>query len=295
LKNVSRERPVFLADFEGEMPGLGGVLLCGQFLPTHLIDRDSLTPKCSADHFEPVESLGLFIDLTCDCGVNITRLIMESEDILKTIWGADADLTSLRFQSSPQALQIASKSVLDCQLAFSDAECRLGMKRMLQYVPLEITRHLPDKSAIAFDVFHSRNRRAFPIPFPGTETGYSLDDLHRIQAILFSQMPYSGSYQSALDFTQQVQARLELPSYRIDYIKNEMRYFDRKKGTAKESKAVEVTRAITFIRLMNSQLSSADELVLDSAESLIKPILDDAGVVVPLDLSFSGDEPQTHT
>ena len=64
--------------------------------------------------------INLFFMLIFEVGVDATRLIMEDEAILKVIWGADADLTSLFYQHAPQRLQIRSKSVLDAQLAFCE-------------------------------------------------------------------------------------------------------------------------------------------------------------------------------
>jgi hypothetical protein len=241
--------------------------------------------------FDMLESVGLFFDLTCQGGVSLTRTIMELAEILKVIWGADADLTSLKYQHAPIKLDIASQNVLDAQLAFSQPARRIGMKRMLRnHVPANLVKDLPDKSAVDFDFFHSQNKRAFPIPFPATETKYSLDDLHRIQVILHSQIPTSGGYQNALVATKQIQNKIDDPSNFVGFIRSEMKYFAKKSGASRLCKCVELTRAIKFSRIMDLKLSEADQSFIESVEDELSAILFQQGVVIPDDLSFADDQ-----
>ena len=115
---------------------------------------------------------------------------MESPRITKLIWGADGDLISLRHQASLKSIR--ASSVIDVQLGFSQPSRRLGMARMLESVPPRMMQGLPMKDhQINYDP-RARNMRCLRLPMNDRLACYSMDDLHRIEAILRTQTPPLG-------------------------------------------------------------------------------------------------------
>eukprot|EP00931_Biecheleriopsis_adriatica_P018432 TRINITY_DN12921_c0_g1_i2.p1 TRINITY_DN12921_c0_g1~~TRINITY_DN12921_c0_g1_i2.p1 ORF type:complete len:326 (+),score=50.72 TRINITY_DN12921_c0_g1_i2:40-1017(+) len=202
---LEAEQTVLLADFEGEMTGFGGELVTAAFMPTRSIDISTLQawPRAHLDRS------GLLIDMRCPGGAQIVQRVMESPVILKVIWGADGDLTSLRHQDAPFPLGFKSRSVVDAQLAFSTPTARLGMARALERVPPELLARLPNKEWIDFDLPHSMNRRALRWPLREEEARYAVDDLHRLDVIVSTQIPESGGYVHALTMTDSIIGRIE--------------------------------------------------------------------------------------
>ncbi|CAE8583735.1 unnamed protein product, partial [Polarella glacialis] len=201
-------------------------------MPTHTIDRASLQPQPMA---APARA-GLLIDMRCAGGADLVKRVMESEKIIKVIWGADGDLTSLRHQEVPFPLGFKSRSVIDAQLAFSTPTSRLGMARMLERVPPEIIERLPQKEWIDFDQPHSYNRRALRWPLHPEEARYATDDLHRLDVIVATQVPESGGYAQALATTKAITDRIEADPDGLAWIQNEMIWFERKTGVQRRSK-----------------------------------------------------------
>eukprot|EP00397_Hematodinium_sp_SG-2012_P024780 GEMP01025833.1.p1 GENE.GEMP01025833.1~~GEMP01025833.1.p1 ORF type:complete len:283 (-),score=57.76 GEMP01025833.1:1225-2073(-) len=186
IRQLANRRAVVLADFEGEMPGFGGELVTACFQETLALGKDNLEPL-QPQHQSPM--MGLFIDLRHSVGINLCAQIMENANITKVIWGAEGDLTSLRFQYLPREMSIQSQNVVDAQLAFSSPGKRLGMSRMLAKVPNHVLSMLPSKDIIDFDQAHAYNQRALPLPFSHEAALYSVDDLHRLEAVLRTQRP----------------------------------------------------------------------------------------------------------
>lgn len=280
LQGCQSRRAVMIADFEGEMPGHGGELVTAAFQETRAVDGDSLSTQLAETHKTPV--MGLLIDLRCRAGVAVLKRIMESRQITKLIWGADADLQSLMYQEFPIPLGVQPQAVVDIQLAFSDRSRRLGMQRMLERVPRQFVAGLPAKSQIDFDSFHSKNRRCMPLPLSVTDAMYAMDDLHRIEAILRSQSPPGDSYGQARRSTDITIAETRGDPYGIKGLKSELMWFEKKTGQKKVVKAVEIKRHVLTIRARGPEVG-----IVGKAERKVDPVLRQAGVTIPADLSFS--------
>jgi len=272
-----------IADFEGEMPGHGGELVTAAFLATALVDSSSLAQRPEAA--ARPDTLGLLIDLHSRPGVALLEQIMRSKGIVKLIWGADADLQSLMYQEMPVPLKAEPASVVDIQLAFSEPNRRLGMQRMLESVPPHFLAGLPNKAQIDFDAFHSLNRRAMPVPLSRHDAAYAMDDLHRIGAILHSQPPPGGSYESARRATEQILKATRADPQGLKSLASELQWFEKRRGVKKLVKAVEIKRHILAIR---ARLAGAAEPgFVQSAEQRVDAELGRASVRIPADLSFS--------
>lgn len=264
-------------DYEGEMPGHGGELVTAAFLETKAVTTDG--NPASVNLNEPT-TLGFLIDLRCSTGVAILKKVMGSIGITKLIWGADLDLQSLMYQRMPLPLEVDPVSVIDVQLGFSDRHHRLGMQRMLQRVPEKFTRGLPDKEQIDFASFHSRNQRSMPLPLSARNAAYAVDDIHRIQAILMSQTPESGSYKAAKSLTDKIVEETRADPYGLQCLQSELQYFHRKWGIKKTAGAVEIKRRILAIPVELRDKS------VQQAEQQVDAVLSLAGVPIPEDLSF---------
>eukprot|EP00930_Biecheleria_cincta_P083780 TRINITY_DN73289_c0_g1_i1.p1 TRINITY_DN73289_c0_g1~~TRINITY_DN73289_c0_g1_i1.p1 ORF type:complete len:473 (+),score=95.98 TRINITY_DN73289_c0_g1_i1:42-1460(+) len=276
------EQAVLLADFEGEMTGFGGELVTAAFMPSRSIDRHTLQawPRVHVDRS------GLLLDMRCRGGAELVRRVMESPRILKVIWGADGDLTSLRHQELPFCLGFRSSSVVDAQLAFSTPSARLGMARMLDRVPPEMTAQLPKKEWIDFDQPHSLNRRALRWPLREEEARYAVDDLHRLDIIVSTQIPDAGGYLPALQMTEQIVLRIENDPDGIVWLQNELVWFERKMpGVQRRSKAVQLARHIKSLRAKDAQLGPTWRFIGSLEANLSAELLKD-GVVIPADASF---------
>lgn len=272
-----------IADFEGEMPGHGGELVTAAFLATALVDSGRLAqpPEAAA---RP-DMLGLLIDLRSRPGAALLEQIMRSRGIVKLIWGADADLQSLMYQDVPVPLRAEPASVVDVQLAFSGPNRRLGMQRMLESVPPRLLAGLPNKAQIDFDAFHSRNRRAMPVPLSRRDAAYAMDDLHRIDAILHSMAPSGGSYAGARRATEQILEATRADPFGLNSLVSELQWFEKKWGVKKLAKAVGIKRQILAIRAKLA--GSAEPSWVSSAEQRVDAELSRARVRIPADLSFS--------
>jgi len=283
VEALKKEGAVVVADFEGEMPGHGGELVTAAFLPTGAVDRDTL--KWLPAEGKPVER-GLLLDLRCGLGVKVLKEIMESTQITKLIWGADMDLQSLMHQKYPMMfLDVHPRQVVDVQLAFSEPNFRLGMSKMLERIPARFVEGLPSKGQIAFDEFHSRNRRAMALPLSRIHAAYAMDDLHRIEAILRSKPPPGGSYQRARDMTDVTVRQTREDPFGLKSLRTDMEWFKNKRGVGMLSMAVRIKRHILAMRARGGQVQQ-DNFVA-GAEAAVDAALDHAEVRIPEDLSFS--------
>lgn len=279
---LEAERAVLLADFEGEMTGFGGELVTAAFMPCRSIDRNTLQawPRVQVDRS------GLLLDMRCRGGAELVQRVMESPHILKVIWGADGDLTSLRHQELPFCLGFRSSSVVDAQLAFSNPSARLGMARMLDRVPQELIAQLPKKEWIDFDQPHSLNRRALRWPLREEEARYAVDDMHRLDIIVSTQIPEAAGYLLAFNMTEQIVLRIENDPDGIAWLQNELMWFERKMpGTQRRSKAVQLARHIKGLRAKDAQLGPTWRWIGSLEANLSAELLKD-GVVIPADASF---------
>ena len=284
LDGINGQRgSVYLADFEGEMPGFGGDLTVAQFLTTSTVERDSLVPKTGALGSPP--SIGLLLDLRDVDGIAITRLIMGDSDFTKLIWGASGDLTSLRYQYSLQ--QIFAKNVVDVQRGFSIPGRLLGMATATDGLPYSFTRGLPAKDQGHDWTPRARNCRCVALPLNKNFSLYAMDDLHRIEAIISFKKPtncHTGSYTNARSVTTQFLKDLEVSGGAMAQVENEYRYFQRKYGMQKKIKAVELIRVLIHIqKVFEDSLSSSQK---NSIETMLRVARRAALVNVPADLSF---------
>jgi|Transcript_77084 hypothetical protein len=293
VDELEAERAILLADFEGEMTGFGGELVTAAFLPTTTLERDGFRvgSKALSSLRHPDEPrAGLLLDLRCEAGRRLVRRIMQSEDVCKVIWGADGDLTSLRHQVLPAPLQISSRAVIDAQLAFSQPHARLGMARMLERVPRQLLEHLPDKACVEFDLPHSINRRALRWPLQCHEARYAADDLHRLEAILQSQVPPSGGYGSAMILTAEIMSRIEHDPFGLAWLGNELNFFSRKPpGTQRRAKAVQLVRHIKTLPARMMAYPVAFPPWVAGLEASLVAELASEGVFIPNDVSFASD------
>ncbi|CAE7267034.1 cspA [Symbiodinium pilosum] len=192
-----------LVDFEGEMPGHGGEVSIAQLQFTQVLDLKTLSPL----RLHPLQRFrcpGFLLDLRYPSGVEIIRQVMGSQKILKILWGAQGDCQCLMYQLRPCYIGVYPVGTLDAQVAF-DANILIGMAKMLQTVPSETTDGLPVKEEqINWDAAHCENKRALAVPLSRESALYAVDDLHRIEAIVGTKLPPSGSYAAALQHTTQM-------------------------------------------------------------------------------------------
>ena len=313
------DKAVILADFEGEHMGWGGEpvkflqnsveielaalhsygpdshawqcslqfhdrMLCAQFLRTAAINRETLRPAKDILKPEP----GLLFDMRGNSsGITLVRRVMESAAITKVIWGADGDLTSLRYHRTP----IRSCTVVDAQLGFSVPGRRLGMAKCVATLPYSVRRGLPAKD-LPHNFYNPQaaNKRCFRFPLPPKIARYCMDDLHRIEVILRNKTPPKGSYLDAKQATDAYTASLEFPDAGLQWLTNELRFFGRKYGLPKYIKGVQMERAARHIEaVFAGKLTRSQKSSLARLHRSIVPVLRARGVTIPEDLSFAGD------
>ena len=158
------------------MPGWAGELTCAQFLTTQAVKgggeagplvrniADAKDEACATAAAAALAPAGLLIDMRSKRGFALVKEIMENEAIGKLIWGADGDLTSLRYpvktMGGGSAEGIEAKNVVDVQLGYCTVQRRLGMARMLTRLPEAATKGLPAKAAaVDFDTVGCERRR----------------------------------------------------------------------------------------------------------------------------------------
>lgn len=289
IEHLANTRAVVLADFEGEMPGFGGELVTACFQETLALHKETLQVLCPET---PSPMPGLFIDLRNAIGIRLVSKIMSSPHITKIIWGAEGDLTSLRFQYLPREMSIKSENVVDAQLAFSAPSRRLGMARILGSVPPHLLKELPGKDVIDFDTCHAKNQRALPLPLTNLAALYSVDDLHRLEAILRSKLPPSpfsndSGYRQPRDLTTKLTAELEHDRYGIAWLEKEEKWFRKMKDNRRGSKAVQMKRHIKQLHLRNVELSPAQEAIVKGLDLAVTTDLRLRGVYIDDSLNWA--------
>mmetsp|Transcript_128071 Transcript_128071/g.410451 ORF Transcript_128071/g.410451 Transcript_128071/m.410451 type:complete len:532 (-) Transcript_128071:57-1652(-) len=189
---------VVLSDFEGEFMGIEGELVSASFQRSLCLDPQGLRPLPAGSAVS--RDMGLLVDFRCEAGVALAKRIMESDSLCKAIWGADGDVSSLRYTPVTRPLGVQSANVLDVQLAYSDVGKRLSMANMLKRLPPKSVAGLPDKVAAGgmdFTAAQARHRRALELPMAAAVVQYAVDDLHRLEAVLRTQKPAGGNYLQA--------------------------------------------------------------------------------------------------
>jgi hypothetical protein len=144
-------RAVLIVDFEGDMPGYGGEIVCAQLMWTNAIEAKTLAPPASGLGATPCLPPGMLIDMRDADSRAIVKGIMETESITKLIWGADGDCVTLANPLGADA-PISSRNVVDVQLGFSTPSRRIGLARILDTVKAEEQQlQLSKKDAINYD------------------------------------------------------------------------------------------------------------------------------------------------
>lgn len=280
-----------IADFEGELPGFGGVLTTAQFQLTSTLDPDELVPR-PVPRGQLFRSPGVLVDLRNERCIGFVRHLMESPAITKVIWGAINDCQGLLYQKRPVSLCIDPSCVVDVQLAYSGGRNRMGMAAMLQDVRQELLEGIPDKEQIDWDAFHSRNEQALQFPLQRSHALYAVDDMHRIEAIIGSKSPPGGTYAGALDATENNLRLWRADVLCLGTLRERRERLERLEGARKMTKAVETMRHVIALRATidasagSLTLSAEDEAFVAEAQDAAGEILREAEVVVPEDLSF---------
>jgi len=294
---------VVLADFEGEMPGIGGELCCAAFQRNLAIEPKGLRQLQSQGF---CRDMGLLIDLRCVEGVGLVRQIMESPAITKMIWGADGDVASLRYGPPAAPFSISSAQVVDVQLAFSTPSRRLAMAKMLERLPSEAKPvDLPSKdAAIDFTRSHAFNRRALQLPLPTQVATYAMDDLHRLDLVLQHQRPSGNAgYMQALNVTDALHCVLfQKP---VVYCSDQLRRWHvtlhKITGLGRQMKAVQIKRTMMALKRcvpadkIATQLAGTELAELQAIEADADKALAEVDVIIPDDLSLGAHEAQVTT
>ena len=288
-KFESAEGLTLLTDFEGENMGWGGVLETAQFLPTKIMNPVTLHVECitTPDTIDSFFLPGLLVDARGPKGAGIIKRIMESNQIIKLIWGADGDCASLCHQDN---LQIRPVHVVDVQLAYSSPGKRLGMAGALERVPQSFIKDLPSKQSNPSKYSpQAFNKRCNVLPCGREDELYAMDDLHRILAIISTKPPSMRSFSDAKAMTDQLISNLQNPTGGLAWLRQESGYYNRKHGMVKSQKAVQFARACVHIELVfGATLNTSEKQVITDVKKMIAPELRRIGVVVT-DLSFVGD------
>ncbi|CAE7296894.1 cspA, partial [Symbiodinium microadriaticum] len=287
-----------LVDFEGEMPGHGGEVSIAQVQFTQVLDLKTLSPL-RLNPLQRFQCPGFLLDLRCPSGVEIIRQVMGSQKILKILWGAQGDCQCLMYQLRPFYIGVYPMATLDAQVAF-DASVLIGMAKMLQTVPSETTGGLPIKEdQINWDASHCENKRALEVPLSRESALYAVDDLHRIEAIVGTKLPPSGSYAAALQHTAQMLLGLRQDPCGLSTLEQDLRWLEKRDGTKKMVKAVQIARHCISVQLRFS-LGGRDNsieaypevnLSIQTALARANEVLQTQNVHVPPDLSFNNDHP----
>jgi len=273
-----------LADFEGEFTGFEGELSTAAFMRTSAIDPKGLGPLSGE---ASVGETGLLVDMRCPEGVLVVKRIMESARIIKAVWGADSDVTSLMHAPAANPLSIASSSVVDVQLGFCTPSKRLSMSKMLLRVPPKRIERLPSKaSAVDFVSKQALNQRAIPFPLVRSAAVYAVDDLHRLDIVLRCQRPPAGNYMEARHHSEAFVCRLRsIPgSVAADKLQHYTHMLEHRKGLEKQAVAVKIKRHCLAVALrgFGECLAPFQEL-REKADELLRK----AGVTLADDLSFA--------
>eukprot|EP00750_Incisomonas_marina_P002645 INCI12533.1.p1 GENE.INCI12533.1~~INCI12533.1.p1 ORF type:complete len:426 (-),score=67.39 INCI12533.1:882-2159(-) len=274
-----------LADFEGEAPGFGGELTVGQFLLTSSVRPNDYSVNSAA---KPTVTHGLLVNMREKEGAQLVKRLMTNPDIAKIMWGTDGDIISLRYQHN---LGVMPCNVVDVQLQHSDPGRRLGMARALDQLRFSSKRlaGLPAKEGNLDFTPRIRNQRILPFPLSRDEARYSVDDLHRIEALVCDFGYGQKTVRSGKLKADRFMAGLRGPDSAVSRLEAEMSFFYRKRGPDKLIKAVELLRAVIHIEsVFLASISSSQSKRLNQArETLARALRGDPRAVVPVDLGFA--------
>jgi len=277
---------VMLADLEGNMLGFGGTATTAALQVTRSVCAETLVPR--PPPVDRPQDPGLLLDLSYAPCVLLLKLIMESPDIKKFLWGALEDCKAMLHQSMPVPLDIHPVALVDAQLAFSTAQHRMGMSSMLEQVPQSILRGLPKKEQIDWDRSFAQNLPVWNPPFSQKLARYAVDDLHRLEAVLRSMVPRPrGSYVIAKYETADQLKKLKKDNLGINDL---LQYFEKLPylaGDKRLARAVKVVRHLHSLTEMDAILNQSQQSTVDLVAQRAHEILQRAGVDVAADLSFN--------
>ncbi|CAJ1366434.1 unnamed protein product [Effrenium voratum] len=279
-----------LVDFEGEMPGHGGEISIAQLQYTAVLDPRTLAARrLNRNQDQRFQSPGFLIDLRSPLCIELIRQVMEDPFITKILWGANGDCQCLMYQQRPRPLGIRPQRIIDAQVAF-DNQNRIGMAKMLGQVPNEIKAGLPTKEdQIKWDFFHCKNDRALSLPLSRQSALYAVDDLHRIEAILGSKQPPSGSYAGALHLTSTLVQDLCDDPFGMKTLEQDLRWLEKRDGTKRSVKAVQILRHCNSISLRGAPLDKRQTELFATAKAQALQALEN-NVEVRMDMSFNNDD-----
>jgi len=287
---------VLLVDFEGEMPGHGGEVSIAQLQFSQVLDSKTLCPR-RLHPLQRFQTPGFLIDLRSSTGVEIIRQVMGSYTLLKILWGAQGDCQCLMYQLRPCYIGVYPINTLDAQVAFDERNL-IGMGKMLQTVPAETKAGLPVKEEqINWDAAHCENKRALALPLSRESALYAVDDLHRIEAILGTKLPPSGSYVSALAHTTNMLLGLRQDPCGLATLQQDLIWLEKRDGTKKMVKAVQIARHCISIQQRFAYAGHGTTLecypdIQNSVQTALaraNEVLQTHSVQVALDLSFNND------
>ncbi|GMI12986.1 hypothetical protein TrVE_jg4262 [Triparma verrucosa] len=290
-----RRKCVLLTDFEGENMGWGGDLTCAQFLPTSTVDGETkeFVHSDSSWSSDTINETGLLVHSKCEFGKQLIKRVMESSACTKLIWGADADLASLRHQIDLP--NINSKRVIDVQLCFSEKTRRLGMGKMIENVrcvrPREVAM-LPNKEREEYYFLPStRNMQSTELPYTKEFVYYAMCDLHRIELILrTAHQDLLHSLEEVAEMTAEDIRRLDEAGAEVccEFLRTESPYYENKWGLRRMEKTIQFARSVKHCRVACADQMTEDiDATLTEIEQLVAPDLEKLNVVVPNDLSFA--------
>jgi len=125
-------------------------------------------------------------------------------------------------------------------------------------------------------------------PYEYNAAIYAMDDLHRLDLILRTQRPPSGSYTEARNETEAFVCRLrDTPKdVSLERIKQLEGFFQRSIGAKKLTLAVRIKRHVVALRILG-----LDVLGLEGGMTFVQQVdqvLAEGGVIVPENLIFAG-------
>lgn len=284
IQQWEASRAMLVADFEGEFTGFEGELVTAAFRQTFTLDKSGLRPLSGSKSEQ--SSAGVLADMRCPGAAALVKRVMESPAITKIIWGADGDLTALSYTPASQPFGIFAANVVDAQLGFSTDKKRLGMAKMLERVPEAEVSRMSKRDAINFEASHSRHCRALAFPLSSNNALYAMDDLHRLDLILRTQRPPSGSYTEARNQTEAFVCRLRQTPKEVSFerVKQLEVAFQRKTGVQKLVHAVRIKRHVLALRILG-----LDVLLIEGGVNFVQQVdqvLAEGGVAVPDNLVF---------
>lgn len=271
-------RSTFIVNLEGEMLGHGGELTTAVLQLTYSVEGRELTSNPIPTGMPMV--LGLLIDMRSEVCITFLRHIMESRQITKLLWDAERVLQSLMYQEQPRVVHMMPVAVVDAKMAFSD----LALDSMPTHACTKLLTRQPRRDPADVEVFEANNERVVALPLSDLGAAHTVDEVHRIEAILCSQAPSTGSYVHAKRLTDCMLNDLSCDPQGLKTLGQRMGRFEASSGVRRTATAVAIWRHILSLR--SHDLGAAHRIVEDIGREVALELLR-SRVKVPEDLSFS--------